>query len=907
MHNWEHYSRLPAYLLAATLVASCGGGGDSGLSVNGQSSAKIETTTTTVLTGLDTTSSFKIRLLDGTTPIANRDVIAQVISGSATLVSTSVKTGTDGYAEFNLKGAGVANQGRLRISYIDANGNTTIQELDYSVVDGANTVSTFSIEQVSTETLSIPTTGITQKEIVVLLKNINNSPVTGATVKFSLPAAPVNRGRLVGSTSVVTDSSGYARVKIDGLNQTTGDNNLIVSYTDAIKSTVTTAIPFKIINKYDVVLNTSSDTLKTGGGSTVLTAKVTNASQALVKGATVSFKVLNHEPIGGLDGCPQDITDTTQFKAAALDKRKVGDLTVTDALTNDSGLASTSFSVTDNNNGKRRVLVTVVDASSEQTVDCLDLALTGTTLTIDPLVINTTADQTQKITATIKNGLGAGVSGANVLFSGGGFLRTVTTGNDGTAVFSDKFPSSVSPFTATSSVFSLSASTQVIVSDVGFKVNFTDAQGTPIVGVDTNPPKGKINQDFKVTPTATGTKLRLLSTLGTVTPSTSQTDGTFTIKSTTPGLARLDFIETDATGKQSVKGSSEFRFISTDPAKMTLQSNVSTLRPNEQAVIEAKLLDAKDNPVQDVLVEFSRVDPSNGKLSTAAALTDENGKASVTFTAGALTTAKDAVQINAAVKTDSSSIQPNQPVKLTVGGEALFITIATGKTISPLNETTYAMPLSIAVADAVGQPARNSQVSLQIIPTRYLKGIYYYNQTAVAWVTAAANPTAVADGASGGGDISETLSPVACPSEDINTNGILDSGEDKNGDLILTPANPVTVSGRLLTNDDGRVSFNIQYGKSYANWLEVKLIASTSVAGSEFKAERVFVLPVLAADVTDKASTPPGGTLSPYGNLPVIYVQDPVGTTGTFTTSAVVTDTDGSVWPVSTLSNTTPV
>ena len=28
MHNWEHFGRLPAYLLAATLVASCGGGGD---------------------------------------------------------------------------------------------------------------------------------------------------------------------------------------------------------------------------------------------------------------------------------------------------------------------------------------------------------------------------------------------------------------------------------------------------------------------------------------------------------------------------------------------------------------------------------------------------------------------------------------------------------------------------------------------------------------------------------------------------------------------------------------------------------------------------------------------------------------------------------------------------------------
>jgi hypothetical protein len=35
MHNWEHFGRLPAYLLAATLVASCGGGGDNLLSLTG--------------------------------------------------------------------------------------------------------------------------------------------------------------------------------------------------------------------------------------------------------------------------------------------------------------------------------------------------------------------------------------------------------------------------------------------------------------------------------------------------------------------------------------------------------------------------------------------------------------------------------------------------------------------------------------------------------------------------------------------------------------------------------------------------------------------------------------------------------------------------------------------------------
>ena len=50
MHNWEHYGRLPAYLLAATLVASCGGGdGDLLTDTNGVSNAKVTLAPTVVM------------------------------------------------------------------------------------------------------------------------------------------------------------------------------------------------------------------------------------------------------------------------------------------------------------------------------------------------------------------------------------------------------------------------------------------------------------------------------------------------------------------------------------------------------------------------------------------------------------------------------------------------------------------------------------------------------------------------------------------------------------------------------------------------------------------------------------------------------------------------------------------
>ena len=68
---------------------------------------------------------------------------------------------------------------------------------------------------------------------------------------------------------------------------------------------------------------------------------------------------------------------------------------------------------------------------------------------------------------------------------------------------------------------------------------------------------------------------------------------------------------------------------------------------------------------------------------------------------------------------------------------------------------------------------------------------------------------------------------MGCANEDTNLNGILDLGEDTNGDGILTPGNPVTVVGDLITNAAGRSAFQIQYGKSFASWLEVKVIASS--------------------------------------------------------------------------------
>lgn len=915
MHNWEHFGRLPAYLLAATLVASCGGGGggDSLLSTNGQSSAVISTSTPSVVAGISRAVSFNVTLNDGNTALAGKNVTAEVISGSAQLVSTSQTTDAQGKAAFKIS-SDTVGKGSVQLTYTDTNGDIARKTVSFEIVDGASTQSSFNINRSTNNDLVVSTSGQTKTNVTLVLTDASGNLVKNQLVSFSLTSTSA-KGRLSAS-SALTNDNGEVIASIDGLNQAVGENTLVASYLDPVGSTVQLLVPFKIINKYEIVLNTSVDTLKTGGSSAILTAKVYNQSQALQKDATVSFRILSNEPVGSLENCPQDITKLSDFKAVAIKPRLLGDLSASNAKTAENGQASVTLNITDNNNGKRRIIATVDDVDSgASAIDCIDLALVGTTLTIDPQTLNTSSDQSNRITATVKNGLGAGVQGIPIVFNG--INQTKTTGLEGTAVSDPvKFPQSTVVI-AQNTDLGLLASTDVKVSAAGFKVEFVNADGSSANG------EGAINKNFNVNLTKTGTKLKLVSTLGVVSPNTFQQDGVFTIKSETPGLARVDVIELDDQGNQTVKGYGEFRFISTIANKMSLQSNITTLKPSEQAVIEAKVLDANDNPVKNVLVEFTRIDPSNGSLSSSVATTDANGKASVAFTAGSLTTAKDAVIIKAKVISNGVTITSLKDVTLTVGGEALFITIARGNTIEKLSDpnspdlskTNYALPLSIAVTDAAGRAVRDSRVSLLVVPTRYLKGEYYFNTTAKVWQTAAADPIAVAsDVSAASSSVSSFISPAFCQTEDRNGNGFLDfSGtlntEDKNGDGELTPRNPVTVSDYLITNDSGRAAFTIQYGQSYANWLEVKLIASTGVEGSESKAEYIFVLPVLAADVSDEKVSPPGGTLSPYGNSAIVYVQDqvvPNTIPATYKTVAILTNTGGISLPTSTVLDATP-
>ena len=108
---------------------------------------------------------------------------------------------------------------------------------------------------------------------------------------------------------------------------------------------------------------------------------------------------------------------------------------------------------------------------------------------------------------------------------------------------------------------------------------------------------------------------------------------------------------------------------------------------------------------------------------------------------------------------------------------------------------------------------------------------------------------------------------ASCLNEDVDQNGIFQvpPDNDVNGNGTLQPGNVATVSANNLTTDaSGFAFFNVVYAQEYAQWVRVELSARATVAGSEAIERTIFVLPILASELTNKDVSPPGNP-SPFG------------------------------------------
>lgn len=204
--------------------------------------------------------------------------------------------------------------------------------------------------------------------------------------------------------------------------------------------------------------------------------------------------------------------------------------------------------------------------------------------------------------------------------------------------------------------------------------------------------------------------------------------------------------------------------------------------------------------------------------------------------------------------------------------EAAFIQLGADDQLTSLAGLQYQLAFVVQVSDVDGNPVADSSVRIRIVPLTYRKGNY-------VWLDANNATTTLAADADSWGLGVYLIDYIDCPAEDSNHNAILDAGEDVNGNLILEPSNPATLTAhpselptlnpltnRIVTNETGFGYFSITYPESVASWTSVRVIASTKVSGTESTQTLDLDLLPIKSDLEDTDVTPPGGsTASPYG------------------------------------------
>ena len=554
----------------------------------------------------------------------------------------------------------------------------------------------------------------------------------------------------------------------------------------------------------------SANSLPSAGSGVVITAFVKNSANVGLAAQKVTFAASS----GGLQGAS--------------------------SLTDSSGAATAKLIVgSDKSLRDIKVTVTAGTASGNVTV-----SLTGTRVSISGTGSLQSGGAASSFTVNAVDSSNNPILGAQVAVSsalGNAISATpLTTDATGSATFLYT-PNKSGNDTLTASGLGSSASAAIVVSAIDL-VALSPASNTSIAtgGSQT------ISIRYRLSGVGVaGQTVSFSTTRGTFTSATATTDvngeASTSLASSTAGPA---VVVAQISGVGSVN--LPVQFVATTPTSIVVQANPGSVLPNasgttNQSTIEAVVRDASGNAVANRQVNFTALqDLSNGSISPGNATTDANGRAQVQFIPGASSTQANGVIIQAQVASTSFS----STTSLTVNGKALFITIGFGNTISLLDVTTYSKPFTVYVTDANGVAVGNQLLSLSAIPEIYYKGFLVFNKT---WKYNGDAPAAV------------------CANEDRNLNGILDAGEDTNGNGQLTPGNVVvTAPGNVTTDASGRASFSLQYGEQYAPWVTVRITARASVAGTESRQSIFFNLSGLAADFSDE-NVPPAGVRSPFG------------------------------------------
>ena len=503
----------------------------------------------------------------------------------------------------------------------------------------------------------------------------------------------------------------------------------------------------------------------------------------------------------------------------------------------------------------RNIVVTAIAGAISKTIT---IPVVGTTITVSGPGAALVGSAAQNFTIKAVDSGGKPIVGATLTFAsalGNGVSpSTVTTDSSGAATVA--FTAAVvGTDTLTASGLGASGTASVIVSNVDF--GFIAPTAGALLPVSS---ANLVTVRYRVAGVGVaGQTVTFGSTRGTLSATTAITtapNGDATVSVSSPTAGPVTVSAQLGTARSSLTAA----FVATVPNNLVLQANPAAVLPNtsgsttNQSALTAIVRDAAGNPVQGVVVNFAAVtDGSNGSIAPGSATTDANGLATAQFIPGPLSTAANGVQIKATVQANPSI---TSTAVLTVNGSALFISIARSGTLTAFDSTTYQKDFSVYVTDATGAPSGNRAVSLSVDPFWYFKGNLTWDTTNTVWKFATGSPTGCAN--------EDELFP-ANPAK--YQNGILDSGEDINGNGKLEPGIPAVITSTVTTDALGFASFTLRFGKNYAWWVSTKITAKSLVGGTESQQVQSYDLEMTS---TDKASTSdPANVVSPFGKANV--------------------------------------
>ncbi|MBU2869379.1 hypothetical protein [Colwellia sp. E2M01] len=706
------------------------------------------------------------------------------------------------------------------------------------------------------------------------------TPVSNKTVTFSL--AVDTMGVLdPSSATATTDASGMASIVVK-VTDVSGSVNVIASYEDASDNISFESLGDGItvvedeLKAASIKLFASSQQLASSGAQAIdLFAIAKDANNNLLEDITINFSSDSGE-IGKVEETDTDITGA------------------------DGQVAKELSTLIDPSN--RTITVT---ATSGNISDSLEVEVVGTYLTLTgsaSLALGNAANYVVNVLDSDGNGIAKTDVTISALDTGASltFPETITTDSNGQAIINI---TGTTGGANTISVSALNASVSKNVSVQSDSFLFTDFShnGVDFVNPTNEPtvPDVSLAQTASVTLTwqrsgtavVDGTPVTFTTTRGVLSADNAMTSGgevNVTLTSTDAGKALVTMVGTDTVDNETIELTNEleFEFYADTADTITVQASPNSIGPNEQtSTVSVVVKDPSGNLVKNKKIKFVLEDVSGGSISPATAVTDSSGSASTIYTSNS-TSAQNGVVITAVVE-DTPTV--SNSVELTVAERELFIALGTGNELEELDASSYVKEYTVIVSDANSNPVEGVEVTLSALPEQYRKGFWvplYDGDEFIVWSAQGADkleslmvdllPTKECDNEDinfdGFLELGEDINSnrILDDGEDINFDGILDVGEDFNGDALLTPGNKASVPGSVTTDSDGRAIVRIVYAQSYGQWLDIKLVASSKVNGTESSTEAIFTLPVLASDVNNEDISPPSsgvGLRGPFGLL----------------------------------------